>query len=72
MGVQKEEVAYLMRRGTHSMLAVFEVKGEATDASCSDKEIPAWAIFKAWNDKSVLHQWLLKPGFNHLNTIGYS
>lgn len=41
MRVIGEEVAYLMRWGTHSMLAVFEVKGEATDASCSDSEMPA-------------------------------
>lgn len=31
------------------MLGIWEVKGEATDASCSDNDIPAWAIFKAWN-----------------------
>lgn len=36
-----------MRWGTHSMLGVLEVKGEATDASCSDREMPTWAIFKA-------------------------
>lgn len=46
-GGGREVVAYLMRWGTHLMSAIFEVKGEATDASCSDSEMPAWAIFKA-------------------------
>lgn len=30
------------------MLGVRDVKGEATDASCSDSDIPACATFKAW------------------------
>ena len=51
------------------MLAAFEVKGEATDASCSDKEIPACAVFKAWNDKSVLHLGLCRPGSNYSDTV---
>lgn len=36
-----------MTVGTHEMLGVFEVKGEATEASASDKEIPAWAVLRA-------------------------
>ena len=38
---------YLMRLGTQEMFAVEEVKGEATEASSSDREIPLWALFKA-------------------------
>lgn len=38
---------YLITLGTHSMLGILEVKGEATDASASDREIPAWAILRA-------------------------
>lgn len=30
------------------MLGVFEVKGDATEASSSDKEMPPWALFSAW------------------------
>lgn len=45
---------YLIRWGTHSMFGVLEVKGEATDASCSDKEMPTWAIFKAWKQRVSL------------------
>lgn len=30
----------LMRLGTQEMLGVFEVKGDATEASSSDKEMP--------------------------------
>lgn len=29
-----------MRLGTHEMLGVLEVKGEATEASSSDREMP--------------------------------
>ena len=36
-----------MRFGTQEMLACFEVNGEATEASASDREIPAWAAFSA-------------------------
>lgn len=46
----KEEAkihAYLISSGTHAMLGVRDVKGEATDASCSDSDIPACATFKA-------------------------
>lgn len=38
---------YLMRLGTQEMLGVVEVKGEATDASSSDREIPLCALFRA-------------------------
>jgi hypothetical protein len=33
--------------GTHSMFWFIEVKGEAIDASVSEREIPACAAFKA-------------------------
>jgi hypothetical protein len=36
-----------MTLGTHEMLASLEVKGEATEDSESDSEIPACAAFKA-------------------------
>ena len=36
-----------MTVGTHEMLSTFDVKGEATDASASDKEIPACAVLSA-------------------------
>lgn len=38
---------YLMRLGTQEMLGVLEVKGEATEASSSEREIPPWALFSA-------------------------
>ncbi|KAF4533322.1 hypothetical protein B566_EDAN004443 [Ephemera danica] len=34
-------------KGTHEMLASFDVKGEATDDSASEREIPTWAAFRA-------------------------
>ena len=37
----------LITVGTHDMLGTLEVKGEATDASASDREIPACAVRKA-------------------------
>lgn len=33
---------------THSMFGMLEVKGAATEASASDREIPACAAFKAY------------------------
>ena len=45
--VTKAALPSLMRVGTQEMLAFFEVKGEATEASASDKEMPAWAAFRA-------------------------
>lgn len=39
-----------MRLGTQEMFGVREVKGEATEASSSDSEMPPWALFKAWRD----------------------
>ena len=39
--VTKAALPSLMRVGTQEMLAFFEVKGEATEASASDKEMPA-------------------------------
>ena len=38
---------YLITVGTHSILLFLDVKGEATEASASDSEIPACAIFNA-------------------------
>lgn len=38
---------YLMRFGTQEILGVLEVKGDATEASSSDKEMPPCALFKA-------------------------
>lgn len=40
---------YLIRLGTQEMFGVVEVKGEATEASSSDREIPLCALFKAWD-----------------------
>lgn len=37
----------LITVGTHSILGVREVKGEATDASASDSEMPACAVLRA-------------------------
>lgn len=42
-------VLYRIRFGTQAMLGVREVKGDATDASNSDSEIPPWALFSACN-----------------------
>ena len=39
----------LIRLGTQEMFGVVEVKGEATEASSSDREIPLCALFKAWD-----------------------
>lgn len=36
-----------MTVGTHEMFATFEVNGEATDDSASDKDIPVWAALSA-------------------------
>ena len=33
--------------GTHSIFGRLEVNGDATDASASDREIPACAVFSA-------------------------
>lgn len=33
--------------GTHSIFGFLEVKGDATEASASDKEMPACAVFRA-------------------------
>ena len=40
-----------MTLGTQVMFASLEVKGEATLASVSEREIPAWAAFNAWGEK---------------------
>lgn len=36
-----------MTIGTHSMVGVLEVKGDATDASASERDIPACAALRA-------------------------
>lgn len=38
---------YLMTVGTHSILAMLEVKGETTEASAWDNEMPTSAAFRA-------------------------
>lgn len=38
---------YLIRFGTQEILGVLEVKGDATEASSSDKEMPPCALFRA-------------------------
>lgn len=38
---------YLMTMGTHSILAMLEVKGETTEASAWDSEMPTSAAFRA-------------------------
>ena len=40
-----------MTFGTQVMLGTLEVKGEATLASVSEREIPAWADFRAWREE---------------------
>lgn len=37
----------LMRMGMHDIFGSCEVKGEATEASASEREIPAWAALRA-------------------------
>ena len=39
-----------MTFGTQEMLGTLEVKGEAILASVSEREIPAWADFRAWEE----------------------
>ncbi len=41
----KEARPWAIKVGTHSMFWFLEVNGDATDASASDKEMPAWATF---------------------------
>jgi len=38
---------YLRSFGTQEMFATLDVKGEATDASASDSDMPAWAERRA-------------------------
>lgn len=42
-----EGLRYLIRFGTQVMLGVLDVKGDATEASSSDREMPPWALFSA-------------------------
>lgn len=48
-----------MTRMTHSMFGMLEVKGAATEASASDREIPACAAFKAYiqTNQHTDHWW---------------
>lgn len=39
-----------MRLGTQEMFGVLEVKGEATEASSSEREMPPWALLRACSD----------------------
>lgn len=45
--VTKLHLPSLMSFSTQVMSGFFEVNGEATDASSSDRETPTWALFKA-------------------------
>ncbi len=45
--IDSKKPSNLMTVGTHSMLGCLEVNGEATEASASDSEIPACAVFSA-------------------------
>lgn len=36
-----------MTAGTHSMVGFLDVKGDATEASASERDMPAWAAFRA-------------------------
>ena len=45
--VTKAALLSLMRMGMQEMSWVLEVKGEATEASASDREIPALAALRA-------------------------
>ena len=40
-------MAHLMTLGTHSIVGFLDVKGLATDASASLREMPMWAVFRA-------------------------
>lgn len=46
-------ITYFSNSGTQEMLVTWELNVAATEASCSDKEIPALAIFKAWKKNTV-------------------
>lgn len=43
------EQTHLISSSRHWRLGTWEVKDEATDTSCSNSDITAWIIFKAWN-----------------------
>jgi hypothetical protein len=45
--IKISDLYYLIRFGTQEILGVLEVKGDATEASSSDKEMPPCALFKA-------------------------
>lgn len=45
--VSREQRPSLMTMGTHSMLATLEVKGETTEASAWESEMPTSAAFRA-------------------------
>ena len=45
--VTRAHLLSLISAGTHEMSGVLEVKGEATEASASDSEIPASAALRA-------------------------
>ena len=46
--VAREALPSLSSLTTQVMLGTLEVKGEATLASASERDIPAWAAFRAW------------------------
>ena len=45
--VFKHILPSLITSGTHDIFGSFDVKGDATDASASDRDIPACAVLKA-------------------------
>ena len=45
----------MMTLGTQVILGTLEVKGEATLASASDRDMPAWAAFRAWGPHTHSH-----------------
>lgn len=54
------------------MLGIWEVKGEATEASCSEREMPAWAIFRAWKTTTgpPVRNWDFKNGGGSKSSSG--
>ena len=63
----------MMTLGTQVILGTLEVKGAATLASASDKEMPAWAAFNAWRPEMLktcylVHEHLPHNRWLHLHT----
>jgi len=57
-----------MTVGTHWMLGILDVKGEATEASASDSDIPAWAVFSACRKYTIITSLIAYKTFEwHIN-----